>query len=396
MFERRLLDYPLSMSPHLVRALGIQRLMAIGGSYLLSRFAGKKPIVSMEDFYTARFGRALFETFFKTYTEKVWGLPCSELAADWGAQRIRGLSAGKVLMHALNVFRRSGGEISLAEEFLYPEKGPGQLWETAGGIVENHGGEIRRNCLATKVLREGNRIAALRFRAQNGSEHTVPVRALFSSMALRDLIGAIEPAPPDEVIRVARALPYRNFITVGLLLSRLWCVLGKKNEVLHRLPDNWIYVQDPSVRLGRIQFPKNWSPAMVDDPRNEWISLEYFCSGGDSLWSMSDQAMIGLGIDEIGKVGIARREDVVDACVVRMPDAYPVYSGAYKNLAVIRDYLDGIDNLYPIGRNGLHRYNNQDHSVMTGLIAARLAREGSPDKKKIWDVNTEQEYCEER
>jgi len=385
MFEKTLLDYPLTLNGALLSALGLRRLLSIGWSYCASRLSPAAAINSMEDFYVSRFGRTLFETFFKSYTEKVWGIPCSQIGADWGAQRIKGLSVIGILTHALGLTRRADRETSLVDEFLYPKKGPGQLWEAAAHAVALHGGSVRKNRTVTRLFHKNNAITDMGIMDEKGTETRIPVDTVISSMPLRDLIRALEPAPPDEIIAIANGLLYRDFITAGILL---------KKTARENIRDNWMYIQEPQVKLGRIQFFKNWSAAMVKDPGTDWLGLEYFCNQGDRLSLMTDATLRDLGISELVMLGLCSREDVLDSCVVRMPKAYPVYAGTYHHLPRLREYLDGFKNLYLMGRNGLHRYNNQDHSVLAGLTAARLAAEGKTDKTAIWEVNTEQDYYE--
>jgi protoporphyrinogen oxidase len=404
-YLRHFFDYPLSLGLATIRNLGLLRMTRIGFSYLRALLFPIKDEKTLEDFFINRFGRELYLTFFKDYTEKVWGVACTEIGADWGAQRIKGLSVTRAIWHALKSLagvrkddvEQKGTETSLIERFLYPKFGPGQMWETVAERVTAEGGEVNLGWEATGIELEGGRVKAVNFTSDDGqSQKRVEADHVFSTMPVRELIGAMGDAVPAQVRDIAQGLQYRDFITVGMLLSRLRIAdaEGAKNG---RLPDNWIYIQERDVRVGRVQVFNNWSPYMVRDPDTVWIGLEYFCNEGDDLWSMSDEALIAFASEEMGRIGFIDSGDLLDATVIRMPKAYPGYFGdAYPRFERIREFTDSIDNLFLIGRNGMHRYNNQDHSMLTAMAAVDNVADGSRAKANIWNVNTESEYHESR
>ncbi len=407
-FLRRFFDYPISLSGATMKNLGLVRLTRIGFSYLWSRCFPRNPERHLEDFFYNRFGGELYRTFFKDYTEKVWGVPCTEISPEWGAQRIKGLSVIKALKHAVrHVLTRAGGgvaqkgvETSLIEQFLYPKLGPGQMWLAVAEEVEGRGGEIRLGKVARKFyLDEGCIVAAEVEDLKTGLIERIDCDAVISTMPLCELVAGMNPAPADpEVSRVAKGLMYRDFLTVGLLVRKL---KGNGHAVAdtrtNLVPDNWIYIQEPDVRIGRLQVFNNWSPALVSDPESTvWLGLEYFCQEGDDLWSMSDEAMGRFAIVELEKIGLIDAADALDFKVVRAPKAYPAYFGTYGDFAVLQKWCDSIPNLYPIGRNGMHRYNNQDHSMLTARLAVAHILGENTDKGSIWGVNAEEDYHEEK
>jgi protoporphyrinogen oxidase len=404
-FLRRFFDYPISLSGKTVVSLGFARMLRIGIGYVRARLFPIRPEVTLEDFFVNRFGRELYVTFFESYTEKVWGLPCARLSAEWGAQRVKGLSITKAIAHAIrSQFSRVGGiaqkkvETSLIEQFLYPKFGPGQMWELCAEKVTALGGEVRTGVEIRKLYLEGNRIRAAEVvHRANGAAERVEADYFFSTMPVRDLVAALAaggadvPAPVRET---ARDLPYRDFITVGLLLSGLK-VRPDRKEGVSLIRDNWIYIQEPDVLLGRLQIFNNWSPYLVADPTKVWVGLEYFCNEGDPLWTRTDKEMEALGREELSRIGIIETDAVLDSTVIRMEKTYPAYFGAYEHFDRVRAYLDPIENLFLIGRNGMHRYNNQDHSMLTAMTAVDNIIAGITDKSNIWAVNTEQNYHEE-
>jgi protoporphyrinogen oxidase len=329
----------------------------------------------------------LFDIFFKTYTEKVWGMPTSEISADWAAQRIKGLSLVKAATNALFGWIPKGkkGAVikTLIDRFEYPRLGPGQMWEAARDKIRQAGGLVRLDQKVSRIEHDGSRIEAFVAVDGEGRQTRYEGRHFISTLPIRELIRMMRPAAPPEVVAAANALRYRDFLTVVLIIDRP-----------KSFPDTWIYVHEPNVKLGRIQNFKNWSPDLVPDPGKTSLGLEYFCFEGDDLWSKSDEDLIALGRKEIDQIGLAKASEVVDGCVVRMPKAYPVYDDVYLNhVAVIRDWLKRFDNLELAGRNGMHKYNNQDHSMMTALLAARnILGLGRFD---TWKVNTDAEYHEE-
>ena len=399
-FQRKFFDYPVRLNFRTIRNLGIPRMVKIGFSYLKSVLSPIRPENNLEEFFINRFGRELYETFFHSYTEKVWGVPCRNISAKWGAQRIKGLSVGKALVHTVkNLFRHRGNiaqkdtETSLIERFLYPKRGPGQMWETVAERIREMGGEILTGYRATRLLTRGNRVhTVVCVSSLSGVVKEISADFVFSTMPVRDLLRGMGPAVPEKVKGVSEGLQYRDFLTVGLLLKKMR-VLGKKGGLIS---DNWIYIQDPDVRLGRVQIFNNWSPFMVRNPEYVWLGLEYFCTEGDDLWRMKDEELIRLGRNELAKIGMASTNDFVDGVVVRMPKAYPAYFGTYSEFDRIQAFLDPFENLFPVGRNGMHRYNNQDHSMLAAMTAVDNIVTGRKDKANIWAVNTEEAYHESK
>ncbi len=398
-FQRHFFDYPISLKWSTIRNMGFFTTLKAGFSYLYS-CVHKRPETSLENFYINRFGRVLYSMFFESYTEKVWGRHPSKISADWGAQRVKGLSIRAILKDIFRKLMGTKGEVetSLIERFFYPKLGPGQLWELAAEEVRKLGGDIQMNCPVTALEAEDGRIAAVRYQ-RAGEEHRLPADAVFSSMPVRELIDGLAGAEvPEDVRTAANTLPYRDFITVGLLVKDLLIRNDTKRKTIRgRVPDCWIYVQDRDVKLGRVQIFNNWSPYMVKDPENTvWIGLEYFADEGDELWSRSEAELMDLGKGEIEKIGIARAEDILDAHVERVKKAYPAYFDGYAHMDRIVRFLDGFDNLYCIGRNGQHRYNNMDHSMATAFAAVDILESGGGDKTALWQVNTEQSYHEQK
>ena len=397
---RRFFDYPIRLNLSTFRNLGLVRSVRIGASYLRAVARPVTPERNLEDFLVNRFGRELYRTFFRDYTEKVWGVPCRSISAEWGAQRIKGLSIAKAVRHRLQVLLRGAAgdlsqkavETSLIERFLYPRLGPGQLWEEVARRVESRGGEVRLGCRVDGLTREGERLTSVSYTDGEGCRHTVSADVVLSTMPLRHLVRSLDPPAPPEAAEVAAGLVYRDFITVGLLVDRL--EVEEKGGGLIR--DNWIYIQEPDVLVGRMQVFNNWSPGMVADRSKAWIGLEYFCNAGDAVWRLDDEAMIALAVSEMERIGIVDPLKVRDGVVIRMPKAYPTYLGTYDRLPRLRAFLDGIPNLWVLGRNGMHRYNNQDHSMLTAMTAVDAILKGRTDKASVWDINTESDHHEER
>jgi len=395
---RKLFDYPLRLSARTLANLGALRTLRIGLSYVRARLLPIRDERNLEQFFVNRFGRELYRTFFRSYTEKVWGVPCTRISAAWGAQRVKGLSIRKALVHALaRPFRRrdiaqKGLETSLIERFLYPKYGPGQMWEVCARKVEAQGGRILRRRRVERLLRDGDRITAIVARnLETGAEETHVGDLFFSTMPVKDLVRGIEGAPA-AVREVAEGLVYRDFITVGLLVERL----GIRERDGTAVRDNWIYIQEPDVRVGRLQIFNNWSPWLVRDPSKIWIGLEYFCDEGDDLWRLPDDAMAGLAVEELLRIGILESPRTLDRTVIRVPKTYPAYLGTYERFGEVRAWADRFENLFLVGRNGMHRYNNQDHSMLAAMTAVDNLVAGRRDRSNIWDVNTEQEYHEGR
>ncbi len=389
-FLRKFFRYPISLSLETMRNLGLRRMLRIGSSYLRYRLFPVKPEHSLEDFFINRFGKELYLTFFKDYTEKVWGFRCDQISKEWGAQRIKGLSISKAIAHALRPPRNDIGqkqtETSLIERFLYPKYGPGQLWEHVAEEVRKRGGTILLNHSVCGLSRSReDTLNTVYARNDSGVESAFEADYVFSTMPVKDLVEGMRFEVPAEVRETASALPYRDFITVGLLLKKL-----KTGAI----PDNWVYIQERDVRLGRLQVFNNWSPWLVNDPETVWLGLEYFCQEGDELWNMDDASMKQFASAELEQIGIIDREDVLDGTVVRMQKTYPAYTGAYAQFDLVRSYLDGFINLFPIGRNGMHKYNNSDHSMLTAMTAVDNIVAGISDKSNLWAINTEMEYHE--
>jgi len=403
-FLGKFFNYPIRLSLETLASLGARRIAGIGLSYLKACLAPIRPERSLEDFLVNRFGRVLYQTFFKDYTEKVWGIPCQEIEPAWGAQRIKGLSITGTLLHAARKLwiaeedlAQKKTETSLIESFLYPKLGPGQLWETVAEQVGANGGEVHLGVRVVGLETEGDRVVAVRAVDRQGKELSFAADYVISTMPVRELVEALGAAVPAPVRQVAAGLRYRDFMTVGLLLDRLKIENRTGQPTLNDLiPDNWIYIQERQVKLGRLQIFNNWSPYLVADPEKVWLGLEYFCSEGDELWTMPDREFIRFAIGELASIGIIDAADVLDATLLRMPKAYPAYFGTYGQFQTIRDYTDGFRNLFLVGRNGMHRYNNADHSMLTAMTAVENIVEGRTDKENIWQVNAEYEYHEER
>ena len=396
-FMHRFFDYPVTLSASTLRSMGFCNTLKVGFGYLAACIH-KREENSLEDFYINRFGKPLYSMFFEGYTEKLWGVHPSKIAKDWGAQRVKGLSLRKALadMLAKAFGRRSKvNETSLIEEFFYPKFGPGQLWETLAGEIVSLGGKIMTSTECVRFSTENDRITGATLR-QGGCVFNISADAVFSSMPVKDLVKAL-PDVPDSVRAVASELPYRDFITVGLLCKKLKLENKTSLKTLGNIiPDCWIYVQDRNVRLGRVQVFNNWSPYMVTSPDSTvWIGLEYFCKEGDEMWEMSDADFISMAVSEVESIGLALSEDVIDSTRIRVKKAYPAYFGSYARFGEVREHLDTIENLYCIGRNGQHRYNNMDHSMLTAFTAVR-AFHGECDKVELWNVNAEEEYHEEK
>lgn len=400
-FMRKFFDYPIRLNLKTLFNLGPWRMFKVGLSYLWAMVFQIKPERHLEDFFINRFGRELYRMFFRDYTEKVWGVKCTEIAPDWGHQRIKGLSIRKAALHALgSVFRSKGRrasqrvETTLIERFMYPKLGPGQMWERVASMVHDLGGQVLTQHKVTGLQWLDGRIASAEvLDLTNGQKRVMPATYFISTMPVRELVGCLHGLPiPANVREVADGLLYRDFITVGLLLNKL-----RVKDSAHpgaRLADTWIYIQEPEVKVGRLQIFNNWSPYMVADPDKVWLGLEYFCNEDDRLWAMDDPSLAAFAIQELASIEIIDAHDVVDHVVIRMPKSYPGYFGTYRRFDEIRQFLDPIANLYLIGRNGMHRYNNQDHSMLTAIEMVANIAKGRQDKANLWAVNTEQLYHE--
>jgi protoporphyrinogen oxidase len=395
LFLKKLFNYPLSLNIDTLNKMGIITTIKIGISYVKVQLSPVKPEVTLEDFFVNRFGKKLYTMFFRDYTKKVWGVSCRDIPKDWGIQRVKGLSVWKVISHAIksNLFKttlsQKNIEISLINQFLYPKYGPGYYWEKVAQRIIEGGGEILLHHQVIGLDMNENNVCGIRaLNNQTGELVLFPVNAVFSSMPVRDLIKAIGEVVPHEIQAVAKSLVYRDFITIGVLIPINKCI---------NLPDNWIYVQEKDVIMGRIQIFNNWSPGMVSNPAQLWLGLEYFCNEDDDLWTKSDKELMALAARELVKIHfITHEDDVVDGTVVRMRKAYPAYFGGYRDFHKIREFTDSVNNLYLIGRNGMHRYNNMDHSMLTAMAAVTNLIEALPNKNNIWAVNAENEYHEKK
>ncbi len=414
-YLRRFFDYPIRLTAATLRNLGATRTLRVCLSYLRSRIRKIQPERSLEDFLINRFGRELYLTFFKSYTEKVWGTPCDRISAEWGAQRIKGLSLTTAVKHFLrSAFRRrtprtlsqKDTDTTLIERFLYPKFGPGQLWEHVADLIRASGGEIHTGCKVVGIACEppgsaatshqksgpGPHVSSLTVSTASGKREVFSGEMFISTMPIKDLIQAMDAPTPAEIRSISDGLEYRDFITVGLLADRL--KIEERDGT--RLKDTWIYVQEPDVLLGRLQIFNNWSPHLVADPDKVWIGLEYFCDETDDLWKLPDEDLKRFAIAEVAKIGILNPADVIDGHVVRVPKTYPAYFGTYDRFDELRAYTDTFENLILIGRNGMHKYNNQDHSMLTAMIAVDGILAGHVDKAVLWSINTEQDYHEEK
>ncbi|MBQ9829699.1 MAG: NAD(P)/FAD-dependent oxidoreductase [Akkermansia sp.] len=405
LFLRRFFNYPVSLSADTLLNLGPVRVFKMGISYLWSLIR-KRREKSLEDFFINRFGRELYKTFFRDYTAKVWGVPCNQIGADWGAQRVKGLSVTKVIAHALGklVFwkkrNKQRGETSLIEEFWYPKYGPGQLWETVGAEAEKLGVRILREHDVTAVEVADGAVASLRIRnLVSGAEYAEEADYVISTTSVKELVRKMGESVPAAVKHVAEHLVYRDFMTVGILLDRLKLKSRNMNTSVGEygvVPDNWIYVQESDVKVGRLQIFNNWSPYLVSDRSKVWVGMEYFVNEGDELWNMEDSAFCRFAACELEKIGVIDCADVVDSVVYRVQKAYPAYLGSYSEFGIIREWMDCIRNLYLVGRNGMHRYNNMDHSMVSAMEAVKNITTGIVTKANIWEVNTEKEYHESK
>ena len=402
-FLRRFFDYPITLTKDTLAKLGLARTAKVGMSYMASRVSQIRPEKSLEDFLINRFGRQLYLTFFKSYTEKVWGTPCEEISAEWGAQRIKGLSLTTAVKHFFKKaftkkeskdLSQKGTDTSLIERFLYPKFGPGQLWEHVADKIVAGGGDIHMGWKVNRVVTEGKRVLSVEAVNDAGETQAFAADHFFSTMPMRDLVNAMErggTAIPQNVKEVSEGLIYRDFITIGLLIDKL-SVTEPDGGLLK---DTWIYIQEPDVLVGRLQIFNNWSPYLVE-PGKIWIGLEYFCYETDPLWTMPDDELKKFGAMELEKIGILKASGVLDAHVVRVPKTYPAYFGTYDRFDELRAFTDSFENLFLIGRNGMHKYNNQDHSMLTAMQAVENVIGGVTSKKNLWKINTEMEYHEEK
>ena len=399
-FKSRFFDYPVSLKFDTIKNMGFITTVEVGFSYLRTVFH-KRPENSLEDFYINRFGKKLYSMFFENYTENLWGRHPSEISPEWGAQRVKGLSIKAVLKDIFGkAFNKKNRKVetSLIEEFAYPKLGPGQLWELTAEEIEKKGGTILMNAKVIRILKDQeNRVTGVVY-LEDGEEKTLYGDFVISSMPVKDLVAGLNDVP-EEIDRIAKGLPYRDYMTVGVLVSKLLLKNETKIKTIGDIvPDNWVYVHDKKVKMGRFQIYNNWSPYMVKDIQHSvWLGLEYFCNEGDEMWSMTDEAFAAMAIDEMVSMRlIPDKNEVMDYHVERVKKAYPAYFDTYEHMDVLREYLNTIPNLYCVGRNGQHRYNNIDHSMCTSFETVRNILSGKTEKDNIWNVNTEKEYHESK
>lgn len=398
-FRHTFFPYPLALNVSVLNRLGFRTLFRIVRSYLKAVLFPIKQEVSLEDFLVNRFGRELYQTFFKDYTEKVWGVPCSSISPEWGAQRIKGLSLFSGVMHAVRCGVTGKAncrsvEKTLTDRFLYPKLGPGQIWEKVAATIVEAGGTIQTGKQVSALeLKNGSVTSVTTTDCETGETASFPCEYVFSSMPVRDLVITMGNGVPEPVRDAAIGLQYRSFITVGILAERFALANDSGTPAINNiLPDTWIYIQEPGVKMGRIQVFNNWSPYLVADQSKIWLGLEYFCDEGDDLWKLDDAKMLAFASGELVKIGFVSPSDILDAVVVRVPKAYPVYSGSYNNFHLIREFLDTLSNLFPVGRNGMHRYNNMDHSMLASMVAVDMLVEGSHDRERLWKLDAVDEY----
>jgi protoporphyrinogen oxidase len=404
-FLRKFFEYPLSLNFSTLLKLGLIRTARISASYIRSRIKPIRPEKSLEDFFINRFGKELYLTFFKDYTEKVWGIPCNSISPQWGAQRVKSLSISRLILHAIKQpfsknsdIDQKNTETSLIHQFMFPKLGAGQFWETVADIIKEKGGEIKHRHEIVGIEGSAGRISGVHVKdLDSGQSFITKGDYFFSSMPVRELIRSFKDGVPDGVKKVADGLQYRDSIVVGLLLKRLKIKNNTKIKTVNNIiPDNWLYIQERDAKAGRLQIFNNFSPYMVKDLNNVSIGLEYFCSEADEMSSKPDQELIRFAIEEMIKLNFIDRDDVIDNCLIRIPKAYPVYFGSYDEFDIIRDFTDKFENLFLIGRNGMHRYNNMDHSMLSAMTAVENIINGIKDKDNIWQVNTEKTYSEEK
>lgn len=389
--DGKFFDYPISLSIDTLKKLGLKKVSKIGFSYCVTKVTPKKSEDNLENFLINRFGKELYTTFFKDYTEKVWGVPCIEISPEWGSQRIKGLSVGKTIKHALRSNKngdvgQKNTETSLIEYFLYPKYGPGHMWETVAKYVTANGGKIIMNAKVTSLTIKDKNVQSVSYK-QGSKTINIECDYAFSTMPVSELISSIKGIKVPVAIKdTAKGLMYRDFITVGLLVDT--------KKAKQQIDDNWTYIQEPFVKVGRIQIFNNWSPHMVNDGNLLWVGMEYFVNEADKFWAKTDEQIKKFAIKEIKNLKIFDEVKIKDAVVIKEKKAYPAYFGTYNNFAEIRKFTDKIDNLYLIGRNGMHRYNNQDHSMLAAMKAVELINKNCKNKSSLWQINTEEEYQE--
>lgn len=400
-FMRQFFEYPITLSRDTLAKLGLRKTVRVGFSYLRSLLFPIRPEANLEEFFINRFGRELYLTFFKSYTEKVWGISCRDINAEWGAQRVKGLSISKAILHVLkNLFtRRDGGirqkhtETSLIEQFLYPKLGPGQMWEEVARRVRELGGAVELDWAVEGIEHSDRKLTAVVARnTRTGERRRFRGDYFFSTMPVKELVAQMNPPAPESVREIADGLVYRDFITVGVLCDRV----NLRDPSGELVKDNWIYVQEPDVLVGRLQIFNNWSPFLLADPATVWIGLEYFCNEGDALWAKSDAEIVELAKTELASMEMVEPAHVLDATVIRMPKTYPAYFGSYNRFPELIRWADEFENLFLVGRNGMHKYNNQDHSMLAAMTAVDNIVNGVTSRDNLWALNTEHDYHETR
>ena len=398
LFDNKFYDYPVTLKMETLKNMGFFTTMKVGFSYLAA-ILHKKPEDNLENFYINRFGRKLYSMFFEYYTENLWGRHPSEIDASWGAQRVKGLSVVAIIKDIFGkIFKKKNRKVetSLIEEFKYPKLGPGQLWDVTAEEITKLGGTIIKNAKVTKLQKEGDKIVSLTY-VKDGQEVTVEGDYIISSMPVKDLVAGMNDVPAEPA-RIAAGLPYRDYMTLGVLVPKINLENKTKLKTVSNIvPDCWVYVQDRRVKMGRFQIYNNWSPYMIKDLENTiWIGLEYFVNEGDEFWNMTEEQFSAFGVQEMVNLGLIDSPDVVlDTHMEKVKKAYPAYFDTYDEMDKLVEYLKSIDNLYCVGRNGQHRYNNIDHSMVTSFETVKNILSGEKDKSNIWSVNTEQEYHEE-
>ncbi|PKM62635.1 MAG: hypothetical protein CVU97_04210 [Firmicutes bacterium HGW-Firmicutes-21] len=402
-FLGKFFDYPISLSGATIRNMGFVNTIKAGFGYIWS-VVFKKKEDSLKNFYINRFGAPLYKMFFEDYTEKVWGINPDSISADWGAQRVKGLSLSKAVWSIIkkpfiskNNIAQKNVETSLIEQFIYPKYGPGQLWELLAEEIKEKGGKILMDTRVSRLHIKDDVICSITTES-NGTECVIEGDYFISSMPVKDLVASLDTNVPSGVACIAENLPYRDFMTVGILVDKLKINNKTKMKTIGNIvPDCWIYIQERNVKLGRLQIFNNWSPYMVKNLENTvWIGLEYFCNEGDEMWRQNDEDFITFAIDELNKIGVIAKNDVLDSVRLKVKKAYPAYFGSYAEFDKVRSFLDGYKNLYCVGRNGQHRYNNMDHSMLTSMEAVRVIKSGETSKDSIWGVNVDKDYHEKK
>lgn len=399
-YRRKFFDYPVKLSANTLIGLGLINVTFIGFSYLKTLFFKRKEN-TLEDFFINRFGKRLYETFFKDYTEKLWGVSCSNIPAEWGAQRVKGISIAQILKDILSKLflgkQFKTKQTSLIESFYYPKLGAGQMYEKMAYKAKQNGAALSFNSNVESINIENNHIKSIIIN-QNGNTEEIFADNFISSMPVQELISKINGDVPEKVKEVAKGLPYRNVRLAAFLLKKLQLKNNTKIKTYNNLiPDVWVYIQERGVKAGRMEIINNFSPYLIKNNRNQvCITIEYFCSDDDNIWQQSDEAFLKMALEELVQMNIAKAEDFISQKSFKIEKAYPAYFGSYENFDIVRKYIDSIDNLYPVGRNGMHKYNNMDHSILTALETVDCILSPNKDKTMVWKVNTEKSYHEEK